>query len=55
MAGADDATVGLDPKETLARAIPGSRWVVVPGSGHATHADQPETFNATLRDFLAAR
>jgi pimeloyl-ACP methyl ester carboxylesterase len=55
MAGADDATVGLDPKETLARAIPGSRWVVVPGSGHATNADQPETFNATLRDFLAAR
>jgi len=55
MAGADDATVGLDVKETLARAIPGSRWVVVPGSGHATNADQPETFNATLRDFLAAR
>ena len=55
MAGADDATVGLDVKETLARAIPGARFVVVPDSGHATNADQPETFNATLRDFLTAR
>ena len=55
VAGADDATVGLDLKETLARAIPGSRWVVVPGSGHATNVDQPDAFNATLRDFLAAR
>jgi len=27
----------------------------VPESGHATDADQPETFNATLRDFLTAR
>jgi len=27
----------------------------VPDSGHATNADQPETFNATLRDFLTAR
>jgi pimeloyl-ACP methyl ester carboxylesterase len=55
MAGADDATVALDLKEALARAIPGSRWVIVPGSGHATNADHPDAFNATLRDFLAAR
>src|SRR5207245_1766267 len=54
VAGADDATVALDLKEALARAIPGSRWVIVPGSGHATNADHPEAFNATLRDFLAA-
>jgi 3-oxoadipate enol-lactonase len=55
VAGTDDATVALDLKETLARTIPGSRWVIVPCSGHATNADQPEAFNATLRDFLAAR
>ena len=55
MAGADDATVALDLKETLARAITGSRWVIVPGSGHATNADNPDAFNATLREFLAAR
>src|SRR3989441_3792934 len=54
LAGARDATVALGLKEALARAIPGSRWVIVPGSGHATNADHPDTFNATLRDFLAA-
>src|SRR5436189_29543 len=54
VAGAADATVALGLKEALARAIPGSRWVIVPGSGHATNADHPDTFNATLRDFLAA-
>ena len=54
VAGADDATVALELKETLARMIPGSRWVVVPSSGHATNVDQPAAFNATLREFIAA-
>jgi 3-oxoadipate enol-lactonase len=54
MAGADDATVALDVKESLARAIAGSRWVIVPDSGHATNADNPDAFNATLREFLTA-
>jgi pimeloyl-ACP methyl ester carboxylesterase len=51
----DDATVALDLKETLARGIPGSRWAIVPGSGHATNAHHPGAFTATLRDFLAER
>jgi pimeloyl-ACP methyl ester carboxylesterase len=55
VAGSDDATVALDLKEALARGIPGSRWAIVPGSGHATNADRPAAFNATLRDFLAER
>jgi pimeloyl-ACP methyl ester carboxylesterase len=55
MAGADDATVALDVKESLARAIAGSRWVIVPDSGHATNADNPDAFNATLREFLTGR
>jgi pimeloyl-ACP methyl ester carboxylesterase len=54
VAGADDATVALERKEALARAIPGARWALVPGSGHATNADHPDAFNATLREFLAA-
>jgi len=44
MAGADDATVALDVKESLAQAIAGSRWVIVPDSGHATNADNPDAF-----------
>ena len=55
MAGADDATVALAVKESLARAIAGSRWVIIPDSGHATNADNPDAFNATLREFLTAR
>jgi pimeloyl-ACP methyl ester carboxylesterase len=55
VAGADDATVALEVKEALARAIAGSRWVVVPDSGHATNADQPHAFNTALREFLATR
>ena len=54
MAGADDATVALDVKESLARAIAGSRWVIIPDSGHATNADNPDAFNAMLREFLTA-
>jgi 3-oxoadipate enol-lactonase len=54
VAGVDDATVGIEAKDALARAIPGARWVVVPGSGHVTNADQPAVFNAALREFLAA-
>jgi pimeloyl-ACP methyl ester carboxylesterase len=55
VAGIDDRTVSIETKDALARAIPGARWVVVPGSGHVTNADQPAIFNAMLREFLAAR
>jgi 3-oxoadipate enol-lactonase len=55
VAGTDDRTVGIETKDALARAISGARWVVVPGSGHVTNADQPAAFNAMLREFIAAR
>lgn len=54
VAGAEDAVVGLDDKERLALAIAGARYVVVPGSGHATNADDPAAFNAALAEFIAA-
>jgi 3-oxoadipate enol-lactonase len=54
VAGADDRTVDIDEKDALAHAIAGARWVVVPGSGHATNADSPAAFNEVLREFLAA-
>jgi 3-oxoadipate enol-lactonase len=55
VAGTDDRTVAIDAKDTLAREIPGARWVVVPGSGHVTNADQPAVFNEMLKEFLATR
>ena len=54
VAGIEDGTVSLDTKDALARAIPGARWVLVPGSGHATNVDQPAAFNAVLKEFLGA-
>ncbi len=53
VAGADDRTVPLGVKRRLAAGLPAGRLVVVPDSGHATPADQPEIFNRTVLDFLA--
>jgi 3-oxoadipate enol-lactonase len=53
VAGIDDATVDIDAKDALARAITGARLVLVPDSGHVTNVDQPAAFNAVLREFLA--
>ncbi len=54
VAGDRDATVALEAKEELARAIPGARLVVVEDSGHATHYDQAERFNRLALEFVAA-
>lgn len=54
VAGSIDRTVRLADQEALARAIPGARLAVVPGSGHATPHDQPEMFNRLALDFIAA-
>jgi proline iminopeptidase len=44
---------------SLARAmnalIPGSKLVVLPGSGHMTFVDQPNLFNRAVDEFLKAR
>jgi len=55
VAGIDDATVGIEAKDTLAQAIAGARFVVVPESGHVTNVDQSAAFNAVLMEFLAGR
>jgi 3-oxoadipate enol-lactonase len=54
VAGDGDATVALEAKEQLARGIGGARLVVVPDSGHATPADQPEVFNRIVLEFIGA-
>ncbi|MDP2675488.1 MAG: hypothetical protein Q8Q00_11390 [Dehalococcoidia bacterium] len=32
--------------------IPGARLVVIPGAGHVSNMEQPERFNAEVREFL---
>ena len=39
--------------ETLHRALAGSRLEILPGAGHASYLDQPETFHRVLIEFLA--
>jgi pimeloyl-ACP methyl ester carboxylesterase len=38
--------------EDLEAAIPGSRLVVLPDSGHLCNIEAPNEFNAAVRDFL---
>ena len=54
VAGDRDTTVPLAAKEMLQRSIRGARLLVVPDSGHATNCDQPDTFNRSVLEFLAA-
>ena len=42
------------PSEYMAKKIPGARLEVIPGAGHSSNLDQPETFNRVLREFLAS-
>ena len=42
------------PSEYMAKKIAGARLEVIPGAGHSSNLDQPETFNRVLREFLAS-
>ena len=37
--------------EQIHAGIPGSRLVFIPGAGHVSSLEQPERFNAELREF----
>lgn len=50
--GAEDTTVPPSVQYALARGIPGARHIVVEGSGHGVIADNPDTFNCILLEFL---
>jgi pimeloyl-ACP methyl ester carboxylesterase len=50
--GDADRRSPLDVAEDLHAKIPGSSLVVVPGVGHLTNVEAPETFNAEVRSFL---
>jgi pimeloyl-ACP methyl ester carboxylesterase len=44
----------LSSSETLAREIPGARFVLLPGQGHYYLYSDPVAMNRAIRDFLAA-
>jgi len=50
--GDSDKRSPLTAGEAMRDAIPGSRLVVIPGAGHVSNMEQPEQFNAAVREFL---
>jgi 3-oxoadipate enol-lactonase len=53
MVGEKDAAAA--PMRKLNEALPGSRYVELPGAGHISNLDQPEAFTRAIKDFLAAK
>ncbi|NJN68225.1 MAG: alpha/beta fold hydrolase [Chloroflexaceae bacterium] len=53
IAGDQDVMTPPAEMQHLHAAIPGSRLVELAGAGHVSNIDQPEGFNAALRDFLS--
>jgi len=52
--GARSHLYGADTADHLVAALPRARAVRFERSGHAPHLEQPERFNAALRDFAAS-
>jgi pimeloyl-ACP methyl ester carboxylesterase len=53
LCGAEDVLTPPAESEAMARAIPGSRLVVLEGVGHLPNLEDPGLFNAALAEFLA--
>lgn len=51
--GAHSHLYGADTAGHLVEALPSARAIAFDRSGHAPHLEQPELFNATLREFAA--
>jgi pimeloyl-ACP methyl ester carboxylesterase len=52
--GAHSHLYGADTAGHLVAALPNARAVAFESSGHAPHLEQPELFNASLREFAAS-
>ena len=50
--GEEDAISSPEVMGEMARGIPTSRHVVIPGAGHLSNLEAPQEFNAALQDFL---
>ena len=51
MAGEKDGVTPVAMRK-LCTALPGSRYVELPGAGHISNMDQPKAFTEIVRDFL---
>lgn len=53
LAGRQDAWSPPEPHEEMAKAVPGSSFVVIEDSGHFVSVEQPAAFNKALRDWMS--
>lgn len=53
--GEKDGRSPLHVARQFEEAIPGARLVVIPDAGHVSNLEQPDAFNAAIRDFCRAR
>jgi len=49
-----DARSPLSVARQFERAIPDTKLVVIPGSGHVSNLERPERFNEVVREFCRA-
>ena len=54
MVGADDQGTPVSMAEEIVQAIDGSRLEIIPNAAHLSNIEQPQRFNALLRQFLAS-
>jgi pimeloyl-ACP methyl ester carboxylesterase len=52
--GAQDVVSPPDVMAQMAAQIPGARGVVIEDAGHLSNLEQPDEFNAALREFLSS-
>jgi pimeloyl-ACP methyl ester carboxylesterase len=52
LAGEHDRVTGIPESEALAAGIPGARFTVLPGGGHAVNQENPAAFNTAVCRFL---
>ena len=53
LAGTNDKNAPAPAMARMAEKIPGARYVLLEGTGHLAHLEQPTRFNAALDGFLA--
>lgn len=51
--GSEDTLIVPGESEAMAKKIPGSELVIIPGVAHLSNVEAPETFNSAVRVFMA--
>ena len=55
LTGRDDTLIPPSESEAMARAIPGSRLVIIDGAAHLSNLEARVAFDAAVREFLTTR